>query len=199
MVAFCPKINVPPNHSTATIRMVPKNSLIGCAIAWRIATLFVASRSSLLHLVKRLIILSSAIKALMMRKPPSVSSNCDIVSLHFACASSDWRFSFLPTTPINQPIPGNTIIVKRVNCQLTVTNVTKYIIIRIGLFINISKELVMEFSTSPTSPLIRAMISPFLSSEKKDIGRRITLAYTIIRISRTTPVRNGIITAEEAK
>ena len=63
----------------------------------------------------------------------------------------------------------------------------------------ISKELVMEFSTSPTSPLIRAMISPFLSSEKKDIGRRITLAYTIIRISRTTPVRNGIITAEEAK
>ena len=29
MVAFFPKINVPPNHNTATIRIVPKNSLIG--------------------------------------------------------------------------------------------------------------------------------------------------------------------------
>ena len=134
-----------------------------------------------------------------MRKPPNVSSSCDIVSLHLLCASKDWRFSFRPTTPISQPIPGNTTIVKRVNCQLVMTSVAKYRIIIIGLFINISNELVMEFSTSPTSPLIRAIISPFLSSEKNDIGRRITLAYTIIRISRTTPVRNGIITAEEAK
>ena len=31
-------------------------------------------------------ILSSATKALMTRKPPSVSSSCDIVSLHNACA-----------------------------------------------------------------------------------------------------------------
>ena len=69
----------------------------------------------------------------------------------------------------------------------------------IGLFINMSNELLIEFSTSPTSPLIRAIISPFLSSEKKPIGKRITFAYTMIRISLTTPVRNGIITAEDAK
>ena len=62
---------------------------MGWANVCRIATLFVASRNSLLHFVKRLIILFSAINALMILKPPSVSSNCDMVSLHFPCASKD--------------------------------------------------------------------------------------------------------------
>ncbi|MPN52525.1 hypothetical protein SDC9_200187 [bioreactor metagenome] len=97
------------------------------------------------------------------------------------------------------PIAGNTIRVKRVNCQLVTTSVPKYIKINIGFLISISRELVIEFSTSPTSPLIRAMISPLRSSEKKPNGKLITFEYTKIRISRTTPVRNGIITADDAK
>ena len=36
---------------------------------------------------------------------------------------------------------------------------------------SISMEAVMEFSTSFTSPLIRAMMSPLRSCEKKPIGR----------------------------
>ncbi len=43
--------------------------------------------------------------------------------------------------------------------------------ISIGFLINISIEPVIEFSTSCTSPLILAMMSPFFSSEKKPRGR----------------------------
>ena len=64
-------------------------------------------------------------KALMIRNPPRVSSNCDMVSLHFACASSDCRFSFLPTVPITQPMPGSTSSVNSVSCQLMAINVPK--------------------------------------------------------------------------
>ena len=64
-------------------------------------------------------------KALMMRRPPNVSSNCDMVSLHLLCASNDLRFSFLPTRPISQPMPGNTRMVKSVSCQLVSIRVVK--------------------------------------------------------------------------
>ncbi len=194
-----PRISEPPNHNTSTISRVPRNSLIGCARAWRVATRFVALRNSLLHCVKRSIIFCSAMKALIMRRPPNVSSSWVIVSLHLPCASSDWRFSFFPTFPITHPIPGTTNRVNRVSCQLVASKVPKYITIKIGFLMSMSSELVMEFSTSPTSPLMRAMISPFRSSEKKRNGRRITLLYTMMRISRTTPVRKGIMTADEAK
>jgi hypothetical protein len=40
-------------------------------------------------------------------------------------------------------------------------------IIMIGFFRNISKDDMIEFSTSVTSPVIREIISPFRSSEKK--------------------------------
>ena len=73
------------------------------------------------------------------------------------------------------PIPGTTNNVNKVSCQLVIINVPKYMTIRIGFLINISNELVIEFSTSPTSPLIRAMMSPLRSSEKKPNGKLITL------------------------
>ena len=40
---------------------------------------------------------------------------------------------------------------------------------------SMSSELVTDVSTSVTSPLMRAMMSPFRSSEKKASGRRSTL------------------------
>ena len=45
----------------------------------------------------RLFIFSSAQKALMMRRPPSVSSTWLMVSLQSCCASMLLAFSFLPT------------------------------------------------------------------------------------------------------
>ena len=62
-----------------------------------------------------------------------------------------------------------------------------------------SNELVTEVSTSFTSPLMRAMMSPFLSSEKNPKGSSTTFLYTISLMSRTTPVRSGIMMAEEPK
>ena len=78
-------------------------------------------------------------------------------------------------------------------------SVVKYDIIRIGFLSNISSELVIEFSISLTSPLILAMMSPFLSDEKKFSGRYIIFEYTNVLMSRTTPVLNGIITADDPK
>ena len=75
------------------------------------------SRYSELMPSNRLFILSSAQNALMMRSPPSVSSTCDIVSLHSDCAAIDLRLSFLPTYPINQPKMGTNTRVKSVSCH----------------------------------------------------------------------------------
>ena len=65
--------------------------------------------------------------------------------------------------------------------------------IRIGFLNNISRELMMEVSTSFTSPETRAMISPLRSSEKNPRGSSVIFLLIWLRISRTTPVRIGII------
>ena len=62
-----------------------------------------------------------------------------------------------------------------------------------------SRELVMEYSISPTSPLILAIMSPFLSWEKKPSGRLRSLLYTFVLISLTIPVLRGTIIADEPK
>ena len=48
--------------------------------------------------------------------------------------------------------------------------------IRMGFFISISMVLEMEFSTSCTSPLMRAMMSPLRSWLKKPSGRESILS-----------------------
>ena len=68
-----------------------------------------------------------------------------------------------------------------------------------GFLISISREPATEFSTSWTSPLILAMMSPFFSSEKNPRGRERILSYIFILRLLTTPVRIGIITADEPK
>ena len=112
------KMSVPPYQRTMTMTHVPRNSLMGWADAWRTATLLEAVRNSLVLRSKRWRILRSAVKALMMRIPPRVSSSWAIVSLHLFCASSDWRLSFRPMRPIAQPMSGRTMMVNMVSCQL---------------------------------------------------------------------------------
>ena len=75
--------------------------------------------------MKRLFILCSALKALMIRNPPNVSSTCDIRSLHKFCATSDLRFNILPTRPMNHPMNGRTVMVNKVNSQLVAIKVPK--------------------------------------------------------------------------
>ena len=64
---------------------------------------------------------------------------------------------------------------------------------------SMSSEPVMELSTSCTSPLMRAMMSPLRSWLKKPRGRDRILLYISMRISFTIPVRRGTITAVEPK
>ena len=125
MVLLLCNISVPPNHNTMTMSIVPRNSLIGCAICWRMLTRLMVLRYRLLDSVKRVFIFFSALKALMMRRPPSVSSSCDIKSLHCPWAMSEPRFSFFPTVPITQPMMGTMAMVNKVSCQLIIISVVK--------------------------------------------------------------------------
>ena len=62
-----------------------------------------------------------------------------------------------------------------------------------GFLKSISSELITEFSTSLTSPEMRANISPLRSSEKKPMGRTRILSLILFRMSLTTPVRMGMV------
>ena len=64
--------------------MVPRNSDMGWAALWRMTMAFMPLRNSSLMLMKRCSIFCSAMKALMMRRPPSVSSSCASMSPHLA-------------------------------------------------------------------------------------------------------------------
>ena len=72
---------------------------------------------------------------------------------------------------MNQPMMGMMITENSVNCQEIMINVVKYEIMRIGFLNIISNEDMILTSTSCTSPVIRAMISPLRSSVKKPNGR----------------------------
>ena len=161
---------MPPNHSTITIMTVPRNSLMGWASCCRLFTLITLLRCRSLTSAKRSFIFSSAQKALMMRSPPSVSSTWLIVSLHSACASLEFCFSLRPTLPITQPMSGTMASVNSVSCQLMKMSVEKYAMMRIGFLKSMSSDDMMELSTSLTSPVMRAMMSPLRSPEKNPSG-----------------------------
>lgn len=120
-----PKMSRPPNHSTDTMSSVPELAHgvrqrltggypVGYVIAQFVAALFEAVH----HLVFGNRCLDDAQSAQRL-------FNCDMVSLHFPCASSDLRFSFLPTLPMSQPMPGSTKMVNSVSCQLVTISVEK--------------------------------------------------------------------------
>ena len=88
---------------------------------------------------------------------------------------------------------GVTMSTKTVSCQLTVKSVTKQIMMAMGCWMRVEMADVTEFSTICMSVLMRTMMSPLRSAEKKLSGRRITLLYMSMRMSRTTPVLSGII------
>jgi hypothetical protein len=69
------------------------------------------------------------------------------------------------------PVTGNRTSTNIVSCQLIITIVIREMIMIGGFLKNMSSELIMDASTSETSPVMRAMISPFFSSVKKPIGR----------------------------
>ena len=117
MGALSLRMRVPPNHSTMAIMMVPRHSLTGCARAWRVATRVFLTFMASVTRSKRRPILRSARKALMMRRPPSVSSTWLMVSLHRACASRDCSLSLRPILPMIHSITGANSAVKRVICH----------------------------------------------------------------------------------
>ena len=71
----------PPKHRTMRIMIEPRNSLTGWARTWRVLTLLYLRRILSVTESKRASIFFSALKALIIRSPPRVSSICDIVSL----------------------------------------------------------------------------------------------------------------------
>ena len=88
---------------------------------------------------------------------------------------------------------GVTTSTKTVNCQLTVKRVTKQMMMAMGCWMRVEMAEVTEFSTIWMSVLMRTMMSPLRSAEKKLRGSRITLLYMSMRMSRTTPVLSGIM------
>ena len=126
------RIRYPPNHNTTTMMIVPKNSDMGWAALWRIAIEHTSLRYASLILTKRFIILCSAINALIIRRPPSVSSSCASISPQRPCTVADCDFNLRLTLPITHPASGATTITNTVNCQLTVSIVAKHTKMAIG-------------------------------------------------------------------
>ena len=98
-----------------------------------------------------------------------------------------------------QASTGMATSTKRVSSQLRKKSVPKVTTIAMGFLMSISSEFDNEVSSPLTSELMREMMSPLRSSEKKLRGRPITLLYTCMRMSRTTPVRRGMSVAAEPK
>ena len=128
-----------------------------------------------------------------MRRPPRVSSIFDIRSPHCCWPSSDLRFNRLPTRPITMPANGSNTSTNNVNCHDIAIIVDRQTTIIIGFLNIMSREAITEFSTSATSPLMRAITSPLRSDVKNEIGNFTTLSYIKLRISRTIPDRRGTI------
>ena len=101
--------------------------------------------------------------------------------------------------PITQAKAGIATSTKSVSSQLRKKRVNSVTTMAMGFLMSISSELESEVSSPLTSLLIRDMMSPLRSSEKKLSGNPITLLYTCMRMSRTTPVRKGISVAAEPK
>ena len=70
---------------------------------------------------------------------------------------------------------------------------------RMGFLNSMSRLDMMLDSTSCTSPLMRAMMSPLRSSLKNPNGSDVIFWYSWLRMSRTTPVRMGMMVADDRK
>ena len=164
-------IMAPPTQSTIIIITVPSSSLTGWAVACRMLTRAILRRILSVMAWKRSRMVFSALKAFTMRSPPRVSSTWLMVSLQSACASREFRLSCLPISPITHTKAGANTMVNTIISGLIQMRKPKYSTMRMGSLMSMAMEAVMEFSTSDTSPLMRAMMSPLRSSVKKPMGR----------------------------
>ena len=119
---------------------------------------------------KRFFTFSSALNALMMRSPLMVSSMLLMMVPSWFCCSSDTRLRYLPTRPMIKPATGSKMNTKSVSCQLTKSIIARHTTIMMGFLNIMSSDIITEFSTSVTSPLMRAITSPLRSLEKKPMG-----------------------------
>ena len=104
---------------------------------------------------------------------------------------ADWFLRRLVTLPMSHAAGGVTMRTKTVSCQLTEKRVMKQMMMAMGCWMRVEMAEVTELSTICMSVLMRTMMSPFLSAEKKLRGRRMILLYMSMRMSRTTPVESG--------
>ena len=81
ITAWSPSMSVPPNQRTMAIITEPSSSLTGWALAWRTATRVFLLRIASVTSPNLADIFFSARKALMILRPPSVSSTWLMVSL----------------------------------------------------------------------------------------------------------------------
>ncbi len=102
----------------------------------------------------------------------------DISRPHWFCCSSDWRLSRLPTLPITIPASGRSISTNIVSCHEMMIIITRQTMIIMGFLNIMSSDAMMEFSISPTSPVMRAITSPLRSWVKNEIGRATILSNT---------------------
>ena len=112
-------IITPPTQSTIINIMVPRNSHTGWAVACRTLTRASLRRIRSVMSWKRRRMVFSALKALITRRPPKVSSTWLIVSLQRLWASREERLSCLPMRPIIQMKAGAKTMVKIIISGLT--------------------------------------------------------------------------------
>ena len=74
-----------------------------------------------------------------------------------------------------KPATGNSTSTNRVSCQLKAIIIVRQAMIMMGFLNIMSSEDMTEFSTSVTSPLMRAITSPLRSLEKKPMGKETIL------------------------
>ena len=68
------------------------------------------------------------------------------------------------------PATGSKMSTNSVSCQLSTIIIVRHTIIMMGFLNIMSSDDITEFSTSVTSPLMRAMTSPLRSLEKNAMG-----------------------------
>ena len=86
------------------------------------------------------------------------------------CCSSDARLRYLPTLPMISPATGSKTNTNNVSCQLSTSIMVRHTTIMMGFLNIMSSDIIIEFSTSVTSPLMRAIMSPLRSVEKNPMG-----------------------------
>ncbi len=108
----------------------------------------------------------SALKPLIILKPVKVSSINDKKFPVSFCAFAEFAFNFLLIDEIMNPETGNKIKTKRVSSTLIYNIIEIDISTVSGSRTSASIDVKIEFSTSCTSEVMRAIISPFFFSEK---------------------------------